>query len=102
MLTNNGNVSLAGILNVSLLGGFTPTLGQSFSVFEGSVGSITGAFNSIVAPTFNGLTFGVMQNSGSLLLQVIPAPAAAVLPTWNRPCPSRPVGSSYSRPCCCC
>ena len=42
-LTNNGNVSLAGILDISLLGGFTPTLGQSFSVFEGSVGSITGA-----------------------------------------------------------
>jgi autotransporter-associated beta strand protein len=76
LLTNNGNVSLAGILNTSLLGGFTPTLGQSFSLFEGAVGSITGAFDSIVAPTFNGLTFGVMQNAGSVLLQVIPAPGS--------------------------
>ena len=70
VVTNNGNVSLAGTLAISLLDGFTPTLGQSFSLFEGAIGSITGAFDSIIAPTFNGLTFDVVQNAGSVLLQV--------------------------------
>jgi hypothetical protein len=71
MLT--GNVALSGTLNVSLLGGYTPTLGQTFPVFEGNVGTITGSFDFLVAPTFNGLTFSVSQTPGSLLLQVIPA-----------------------------
>ncbi|MEX2307462.1 MAG: autotransporter-associated beta strand repeat-containing protein [Pirellulales bacterium] len=70
ILTGSGNVALAGILNVSLLDGFMPTLGQSFALFEGAVGSITGAFDSIIAPTFNGLTFDVMQTASSVLLQV--------------------------------
>jgi autotransporter-associated beta strand protein len=70
VVTNNGNVLLDGILKVSLLDGFTPTLGQSFSLFEGAIGSITGAFDSIIAPIFNGLTFDVVQNAGSVLLEV--------------------------------
>jgi hypothetical protein len=39
-------------------------------LFEGAIGSITGAFDTIIAPTFNGLTFDVVQNAGSVLLQV--------------------------------
>jgi autotransporter-associated beta strand protein len=70
VLTGNGNISLDGILKLSLLDGFTPTLGQSFSLFEGAIGSITGAFDTIIAPIFNGLTFDVVQNAGSILLQV--------------------------------
>ncbi len=77
VLTNNGNVSLAGLLNISLLGGFTPTLGQSFPLFEGAIGSITGAFDAIIAPTFNGLTFDVIQNATSFVLQVGDAPFLA-------------------------
>jgi autotransporter-associated beta strand protein len=70
VLTGNGNITLDGILKIILLDGFTPTLGQSFSLFEGAIGSITGAFDTIIAPTFNGLTFDVVQNAGSILLQV--------------------------------
>ncbi len=77
VLTNNGNVSLAGTLNISLLDGFTPALGQSFSMFEGAIGSITGAFDAIIAPTFNGLTFDIMQSASSVLLQVGEAPFLA-------------------------
>jgi hypothetical protein len=64
-------VSIGGTLNVSLVGGFTPTLGQSFSLFEGSIGSIAGAFQSVNLPTFNGLTFSLAQNATSLMLQVV-------------------------------
>ncbi|HEY3393503.1 MAG TPA: autotransporter-associated beta strand repeat-containing protein [Lacipirellulaceae bacterium] len=70
VVTNNGNITLDGILKLSLLDGFMPTLGQSFALFEGAIGSITGAFDAIIAPTFNGLTLDVVQNAGSVLLQV--------------------------------
>jgi hypothetical protein len=70
VLANNGNVTLDGILNISLVGGFTPTPGQSFPLFEGAIGSISGAFDSVIAPIFNGLTLNVVQNASSVLLQV--------------------------------
>jgi autotransporter-associated beta strand protein len=70
VISGGGAVSLSGTLNVSLLDGFTPTLGQSFPLFEGAIGSITGTFNSINVPTFNGLTFDIVQDAGSILLQV--------------------------------
>ncbi len=73
MLTNSGNVSLGGALNVSLLPGYTPTIGQTFPLFEGSVGSITGAFSSFVPPVFNDLMIDLRQIAGSLALQVVGA-----------------------------
>lgn len=80
----NGDVSLAGVLNISLLDDFVPTLGQSFALFEGNVGSISGAFSSVVAPIINGLTFDVTSGGGPPLLQVVlapvvPEPASAAL-----------------------
>ncbi|MCI0332194.1 MAG: autotransporter-associated beta strand repeat-containing protein [Planctomycetes bacterium] len=70
-ITNNGNLSLAGTLNLSLIGGFTPTLGQTFTLFEGAIGSVTGGFSSIVAPIFDGHTFGVTYSASSALLEVV-------------------------------
>ncbi|MFN0129086.1 MAG: autotransporter-associated beta strand repeat-containing protein [Verrucomicrobiales bacterium] len=81
-LTDNGNIALAGTLNLSLVDGFTPTLGQSFPLFEGSIGTITGSFDSIDAPTFDGLTFDLVRNAGSVMLQVVaqtPGPRLAIL-----------------------
>ena len=77
VLTNSGNVSLGGTLNVSLAGSFTPTLGQSYPLFEGSIGSISGVFQSIVVPTINGLTFNLAQSASSTMLQVVNAPFLA-------------------------
>ncbi len=77
VLTNSGIVSLGGTLQVSLAGAFTPTLGQSYQLFEGSIGSISGAFQSIVAPTINGLTFNLMQNASSAMLVAVTAPFLA-------------------------
>jgi hypothetical protein len=42
-------------------------------LFEGAVGSISGAFNDINMPTINGLTFDAMQSASLLLLQVVEA-----------------------------
>ena len=72
LVTGNGNVSLAGTLNILPLDGFTPTLGQSFPLFEGAIGSITGSFDTVIAPTFNGLTLNVAQNGNSIMLQTAP------------------------------
>jgi autotransporter-associated beta strand protein len=77
VLTGGGNISLGGTLKISLLDGFAPALGQSFSLFEGAIGSITGAFDSIIAPTFNGQTLNLMLTANSILLQVGSAPFLA-------------------------
>jgi hypothetical protein len=37
------------------------------------VGAVTGAFQSIVAPTFSGLTIDLLQNAGALQLTVVGA-----------------------------
>ena len=76
VLTGNGNVSLAGLLNVSFIGGYIPTPGQSFPLFEGAIGSITGEFDVFNAPTVNGLTVNLVQIGASLVLQA----GAATLP----------------------
>jgi autotransporter-associated beta strand protein len=69
VVTGNGDISLAGTLTIVPLAD-APTLGQSFSVFEGAVGNITGSFDTVIAPTFNGLTLNVTQTGGSVMLQV--------------------------------
>jgi autotransporter-associated beta strand protein len=71
IVTDDGNISLAGTLTVSLIGGFTPALGQSFALFEGAIGSVTGAFSSIVAPVFNGHTFGITYGASSAMVEVV-------------------------------
>ena len=70
VVTNNGNVTLGGVLNLSLLNGFNPTLGQSFSLFEGAVGSISGVFSAVNAPFFNGHTLNVLYGANQVTLQV--------------------------------
>jgi len=70
-LSGNGNVTLAGILNISLLDGFIPT--EPVSLFEGAIGSITGAFSSVIAPIFNGQTLGVAYGANQVTLQLIDA-----------------------------
>jgi hypothetical protein len=70
IVVTGGEIALAGTLKLSLLDGFTPTHGQSFPLFEGAISSITGAFDSIIAPTFNGLTPSVVQSAESVFIQV--------------------------------
>ena len=60
VLTNNGSVTLGGLLDLSILAGFNPAPGETFQLFEGAIGSITGAFSAVNAPIFNGHTLDVV------------------------------------------
>jgi T5SS/PEP-CTERM-associated repeat protein/autotransporter-associated beta strand protein len=72
VVTNNGNISLGGILNVSLLDGFIPA--EPTLLFEGAIGSITGAFSAVNAPVFNGQTLSVLYSANQVMLQVVALP----------------------------
>ena len=69
-MTNNGSITLGGLLDLSILGGFSPALGQTFSLFEGSIGSITGAFSAVNAPIFNGHTLNLVYGTNQVMLVV--------------------------------
>jgi subtilase-type serine protease len=69
-LTATGAVDLDGILNVSLLGGFTPALGNSFTILTGA--SVTGTFSDTNFPTLAaGLGWDVDYNATSVSISVI-------------------------------
>ena len=72
-MTNNGPIMLAGLLDLSILAGFNPAAGQTFQLFEGAIGSITGAFSSVIAPIFNGHTLNLVYGANQVTLQVIDA-----------------------------
>ena len=70
VLTNNGNIIVGGLLDLSLLNGFSPALGETFSLFEGSIGSITGAFSAMNAPIFNGHALNLVYGANQVTLEV--------------------------------
>lgn len=65
-LTVTGPATLAGMLDVSLLGGFAPTIGDSFTVLTAT--SLSGKFNTLVAPTLEAGTWHVNYAAGSVSL----------------------------------
>jgi autotransporter-associated beta strand protein len=73
VVTNGGNVTLGGVLNLALLDGFNPPLGQTFSLFEGAIGSITGTFSSVNAPTVSGHALTLLYSANQVTLQVTDA-----------------------------
>ena len=78
VLQVDGGVSLDGTLEVSLLDGFEPDLGDSFDILD--FGSITGEFDSIRLPDLDG---GLAWDVSALLadgsLSVVPEPSSVVL-----------------------
>jgi hypothetical protein len=68
-----GDIALGGTLSVSLLGSFLPSKGQTFAIFGDQFDVISGALQSTVFPTYNGLTFAVSQSPSSFMLQVVDA-----------------------------
>jgi hypothetical protein len=71
VLTVQGNAILAGTLDVSLIGLFQPVLGNSFTILETTFGNVGGTFAVEDLPVFNDLTFEVIYNSKSVVLQVV-------------------------------
>ncbi len=55
-ILSSGNVSLGGILQISLVNNFTPQLGQSFDIFD--LGSQSGTFSTLQLPTLSGGPLG--------------------------------------------
>jgi hypothetical protein len=76
LLSVDGDATLGGTLDVSLFGGFEPTLGQSFDILLAD--AILGDFDGFNLPVFSGLTFDVLVESTFVQLQtrVVPIPAA--------------------------
>lgn len=67
----SGAAQLGGSLFVSLTGGFTPALGNSFAVLS-ATGGVTGTFDFRTLPSLgNGLVFDVVYNPTSVVLEVI-------------------------------
>jgi len=71
-----GTANLAGTLNVLSWGGFTPTVGNSFTFMN--FASSTGSFASINLPAAWGITFNPLVSSMQLLMSAI-----TVVPTFT-------------------
>ena len=72
-LTLTGLAELAGTLDVSLLGGFTPSLGDTFSVLT-ATGGVSGTFDSLELPALGaGLGWSVQYDPTLVSLNVIMA-----------------------------
>ena len=68
-----GNAAIEGRLVVGLINDFEPVLGNSFPILETVFGNVTGTFDVEILPVFNGLTFDVVYNPQSVVLQVVEA-----------------------------
>src|SRR5690606_27381211 len=63
-----GTASLGGTLNVSLLPGFTPEIGNTFTVL--SAANVTGTFANVIGPNVGGSPWQVAYNSNSVVLSL--------------------------------
>jgi T5SS/PEP-CTERM-associated repeat protein len=73
VLSVEGNAGLEGTIEVVLVDDFEPVLGNSFTIITTNVGNVGGQFDTELFPTFNGLTFDVIYNPKSVVLQVVEA-----------------------------
>jgi hypothetical protein len=73
VLTVEGNAELGGTLLAELTDGFEPVLGNSFTVLRTIFGNVSGEFEDTVLPEFNDLTFDVVYNPQSVVLEVVAA-----------------------------
>jgi FG-GAP repeat len=60
---------LGGTMNVKLLNGFIPAVGQSFTVLTAP--QVTGTFNSINYPSVPGVLFTTIYNPGSVVINTV-------------------------------
>ncbi len=72
-LTVTGNAILDGTIQVALLNGFQPVLGNSFTILTTTFGNVGGEFDTKHFPLVAGVTFDVIYNPQSVVLQVIEA-----------------------------
>jgi len=63
----SNNTTLDGLMDVSLLGGFIPSLGDSFEIITAGAG-LTGVFNMAVFPVIPNIGLGIMYTATSVTL----------------------------------
>ena len=71
LLTVADNVNLSGTIDVSLIGPFEPELGDTFTIVESLFGNVVGTFSTTLLPVFGDLTFDVIYQPQSVLLEVV-------------------------------
>jgi hypothetical protein len=73
-----GNATIGGNLSVSLFGGFTPTMGESFEIL--TAGAVSGTFSHLALPTLSpNLSWSVNYEPTFVSLNVVPEPNGLVL-----------------------
>lgn len=78
-LNITGTASLAGLLEVDLLGGFKPVLGDSFDILY-AVNGISGKFTSFdLDPLSSGLKWDIVYGPNDVFLKVAPVPVPSTL-----------------------
>jgi hypothetical protein len=83
-VTVSGLAALDGTLAINLLPGFTPNLGDTFTIM--TFGQRSGTFRTVSAPIFSSKRFDIQYNSGNIILTVVsatspPAPTVTGLST---------------------
>ncbi len=70
-----GDLAAGGVLDIDLLGGFMPQVGDTFDVLD--FGSMTGSFSSVVLPSLAGdLSFDTSSLLTTGVISVVPEPGA--------------------------
>ncbi len=69
-LTVFGDVVLSGTLDASILGGFSPSIGDTFDILLAS-GSVSGSFDTVNLPAGPGEGFGIFYGSNFVRLTVL-------------------------------
>ena len=64
------NLAVNGTLDVQLASGFTPSVGQAFTLMTAA--AVSGTFATELVPTFSFRTFDVIYNPQSVVLKVVP------------------------------
>jgi len=78
LLSVQGDAELGGTLDVEMIDGFTPSLGDAFSFLEAS--SVTGRFDQTSLPSLQGdMSFELIYSPTDVSLHVVPEPATALL-----------------------
>ncbi len=74
-----GSTTLGGTLAVTLLDGYAPANGDFYDIITAT--TVTGAFDALVFPTFDGRTFAIEYGNTytRLLVKPVPVPASLVL-----------------------
>lgn len=71
VLTVQGNATLGGTFDVTLINPFEPLPGNTFTILETTFGNVASQFDDANLPVFDGMTLGIVYNPQSVVLEVV-------------------------------